>query len=695
MSAGKKISVIARLADLPATRLAGARGDPLQGARQLSTPVWVFDIDNSKILFANQSACNIWQAASEAELQARDMSEGMSPAISKRLQQYKSDFIQRDATFCENWTLYPNGLPTNMNVVFRGFRLADGRMCMLCEASGNIGAQPENLRSAEALLHTDVNIAQFDASGPVLYLNPSARQVFGRPSKGLGGLFAKKADHDTMKFELDRRGEHRMIAQVHTRDGIRWFDISAKKCSDAVTGRPAILLTATDVSELKNARDQAHFLAERDQLTGVFNRSFLIDKLNELSKSSDVICALIYFDLDRFKNVNDSFGHETGDHVLKKIAKRALATVDETDFVVRLGGDEFAILLVRDEDGHDFGPVVSSVFNGLAGPITSGLNTIEMHVSMGVTLFPPACLDFVGALRQADIALYHSKRQGRNQFTFYSDEIGEAALARAQFEKEIQSALTNDEFLLHFQPRLDVASERIVSAEALVRWNHPERGLLSPGAFVPLCEETGLIEQLGQKVLDLAFKQAFAWWDAGHDIQMSINISPRQFTDPAFMFELRAFSEAEKFRPNMIELEITETVLIGDLDVIAAQLEEISSLGYRVAIDDFGTGYSNLSYISKLAVDCIKIDSSFVWQLPETGPIVKLVLALAEQLGATVVAEGVETKSQLAWLQKQNCDQVQGFLVAEPLEPGDVLALLDKSLPDLQDAAQKVPPTAQ
>ncbi|MEL6934123.1 MAG: EAL domain-containing protein, partial [Pseudomonadota bacterium] len=240
---------------------------------------------------------------------------------------------------------------------------------------------------------------------------------------------------------------------------------------------------------------------------------------------------------------------------------------------------------------------------------------------------------------------------------------------RQNMEKEIQRALDDEEFILHYQPRIDLASGRIAGFEGLARWQHPERGIVMPGGFIPICEETGMIEQLGQQVLDIGFQQALNWTNKGFGSHFSLNLSPRQFADDGLLDTLQNFSDRPDFPHGKIELELTETVLIGDLDSIVRKLEQITDMGYKIAIDDFGTGYSNLSYISKVPLSCIKIDRSFIDQLPKSGPIIGLILALGNQIGATIVAEGVETKEQYDWLREHKCDQVQGFYIskAEPI----------------------------
>ncbi len=656
--------------------------DLFAAARGLQTPIWVFDIDNARVVFANAQACHMWQAKTEKELRERDMSQDMSPTVSKRLKQYQADFLERDAYFKEMWTLYPNGVPTSVMVVFRGFRLLDGRMAMQCEVLGQADDEPENLRSAEALLHTDVMITLYAVNGPPLYMNPAARNATDDSSKTLSNLFVDQTDYDLMMFELDGAGEHRQVAKVSSGNQERWFDLSAKQCSDAVTGEPAILLTAIDVSELKIARDKARYLADRDQLTGCYNRAFLQKFMGRLGRKGSLKSALLYFDVDRFKQINDTFGHELGDIVLRELAQRSQKAMEPKGIVVRLGGDEFVVLFENIDDDEEFMLHVERLFADISSPIFSGTTSFSVHASMGIAVFDPSQSDLDTVLRQADIALYASKKGGRNRYTVYDEEMGLAAQERVKLEYQIKEAIDNQEFLLHLQPRIDVKSGQIVSAEGLARWEHPRRGLMMPNTFIPICEETGMIEKLGQQVLEMGFDLASRWRDANIDCSLSVNISPRQFANDRMMDALRAYSEQPGFPHGKIELEVTETVLIGDHHDIAARLQRITDMGYQVAIDDFGTGYSNLSYISRFPLNCLKIDRSFVSQLPASGPIIRLILALGKQIGATIVAEGVETKEQYDWLCEHDCDQIQGYWVARPAPLEAFEALFNK----MQDA---------
>lgn len=654
------------------------RHDQFSVLRRLTAPFWIFDIDRSRILFANASACLLWQAKDEAELYARDLTQNMSAMVSKRLQQYRVDFIERDATFTEQWTLYPNGEPTSVMVVYKGYRLSDGRMGMQCEVVERSDNAPENLRSAEALLHTDVMITLYSFNDEMLYMNPAARNAAMRSKHKFSDLFLNAKDHENTLLAIEKTGEHRLVSRVFTGVGPRWYDLSAKRCTDAVTGEPALLVTAIDVSELKVARDKAKFFADRDQLTGCYNRTFIQHHFETLVNAQIGKCALIYFDIDKFKNINDGFGHEMGDVVLRKLASRARKLIRIGDVMARLGGDEFVMLLHDIQNERNLDHKVNDLRRAFSAPIHHGGTHLSVTVSMGVTIFEPKNVEFDNALRDADVALYISKQDGRDKATYFSEEIGAKVKERRLFEADIKRGIEGDEFVLYYQPRIDLRSGRIVSAEALVRWEHPQQGLVPPDRFIPICEDTGMIERLGQRVLEMGCQQAMKWSREGVDIGVSINISPRQFQNNQLLKTLEKFAQIPGFPRQKVELEITENVLIGDRDRIADKLHTITKLGYRIAIDDFGTGYSNLSYISQFPLNCIKIDKSFISQLPRSGPIIQLILTLAKQVNAIAVAEGVETQQEYDWLLAESCDQVQGYYLSKAVPVDALMATVEK-----------------
>ena len=648
--------------------------DPFGLARRLTTAVWVYDTDRQRIAYANDAACAIWDAEDEASLRARDLSTGMSKMVENRLRQYQADFVLRDERFVETWTLHPNDSPVTMDLVYTGFRLPDGRMGMMCETLGAPVETPETLRSAEALLHTDVVIALFSGKGDALYQNPAARSIFPSASTHFGDIFANPADYVALQSAWEKDGESRSVTRICTSKGALWFDLSIKKCLDAATGEPALSVTGFDVTELKNTRDKAHYLAARDQMTGCYNRFYIQGRMAEIKESTrETDYAIVFLDIDHFKTVNDTFGHQAGDTVLRTVANRLRLRVGDDDIVARMGGDEFVVLLRHVSNAPDLNQRLTEIQSNLHQPIDCGGVKLDITTSIGSSLVTrDSDADWSDVFKEADLALYHSKRSGRDSHTIYDTSIGASAIERNWLEAEIMRAIQAEAFCLHYQPRIDMKTNKVVCVEALLRWNHPERGYISPGKFIPVCEDMGVIDQLGIQVFEAACRQLSDWQRSGFDVRLAINVSPKQFQHEDFI-ALCAQTAANPDVPiEKVELEITETSLVGDDDQVAERICRINELGFKIALDDFGTGYSNLAHISRFAVDCIKIDTSFTAQLPESGPLIRLIFALAKQIDASIVAEGVETVEQLDWLNERGCDQVQGFLFSKAVAPEEL-----------------------
>lgn len=661
----------------PATSKPRLETDPFGLARRLRTAIWVYDTDRQRIAFANDAACEIWGAEDEASLQARDLSVGMSRMVENRLRQYQNDFLERDARFAETWTLHPNDIPVTVDVIYTGFRMPDGRMAMMCETLGAAAETPETLRSAEALLHTDVVIALFTSKGDPLYQNPAARSIFSSANTRLGDIFADPSDFAHAQSVWGAAGQSRGVTRICTSKGALWFDLSVKQCLDAATGEPALSVTGVDVTELKNTRDKAHYLAARDQLTGCFNRFHIQSRMAEIKESTrEIDYAVLFLDIDHFKTVNDTFGHEAGDTVLRTVADRLGSLVRANDIVARMGGDEFVVLLRHVSSESELKCRLSEIQSALNQPIEFGGLRLDVTTSIGSALVARCSdADWSDIFKKADLALYHSKRSGRDQHTIYDAAIGANAIERNWLEAEIMRAIQTEAFCLHYQPRIDLKTNKVVCVEALLRWNHPERGYISPGTFIPVCEDMGVIDQLGIQVFEVACRQLTKWHLAGFDVRLAINVSPKQFQHEHFI-DLCAQTAANPDVPvSKVELEITETSLVGDDEQVATRISRINELGFKIALDDFGTGYSNLAHISRFAVDCIKIDTSFTAQLPESGPLIRLILALAKQIDASIVAEGVETVEQLDWLYDRGCDQVQGFLFSKAVAPEQLKAV--------------------
>lgn len=652
----------------------------LQTLDRLRTPIWIFDTDHKRIHWSNQSGLELWQADSLAELQSRDMGADMQPSIAQRLLQYQRDFIRHDACFTESWTLYPKGQPLTLNVIFSGYRLPDGRMAMFCEGLGEQkNTPPETLRSAEALLYTTVMITLFDTQGLPLYRNPSARDAVLDPTATAKAHFVREADYRKLLREVIAKGEGRLIAQINTSRGERWHEISARLCRDAVAGLNACLVSEVDVSELKQTEARANHLAHHDILTGLPNRNFVLygfqKRLNEI-RQQHLSAALMFIDLDRFKNVNDSLGHAAGDQLLVQMADRLRSVIRAPDVVARLGGDEFLVLAAADNIADHVLALGERIQQSIAKPMTISGCEVCVTSSIGVSLFPSDADDLGTLMRQADLAIYRSKETGRNRVAFFTPELNTVAQQRITLESELRHALDHGQFVVHYQPRVCVHNNHILGAEALVRWQHPQRGLLAPGNFIALCEETGLIEALGAYVLEEAAMQQVAWAQQGFPLRISVNLSPRQFLDTHFVQTVCEIVERTGCNPQQLQLEITESLLLGNAEGTLEILQALNGMGFSFAIDDFGTGYSNLAYLQRYPISCLKIDRSFIHSLEGTEPITELIVNMSRLLKLSIVAEGVETAIQLDWLRQHHCEEYQGFLFSSAVSASQFSKLL-------------------
>jgi diguanylate cyclase (GGDEF)-like protein len=645
----------------------------------LHHPVWIFDIDLRRVHWSNAAALHIWSAPSLAELCARDMGADMSESVARRLAQYQSDFISQGATFNEQWTLYPGGKPVSLTVRMSAHRLDDGRMAMLCEGREQAVEQPESLRSVEALLHTPVMITLFGEDGRPLYRNPAARGSVRRLDEKLAERIVDTRSHAALLAALASEGMATQTLAVHTEAGPRWHEISARRCKDAVTGQAALLVSEVDVSAIKRTEAQAQYMALHDALTGLPNRSHLTQRFEMVLsaiRGAQQEAALIFIDLDHFKDVNDTLGHATGDALLIEVSRRLRGAVRGSDLVARLGGDEFLILMVATDIRSEIERVRLRLTRAVAEPVHLGGRDLHVTASIGVALYPQHGNDVQTLMRNADLAMYSAKEGGRNALAYYDAAMADAVEGRTALEAELRMAFERREFEVHYQPIVEASSGRIVGAEALVRWRHPQRGLVAPDVFIPLCESTGLIRRLGALVFSSAAHQQVAWAQAGHGLRISVNLSARQLRSAELLPDLAAALRTSGADPRQLQLEITESMLLGQDDELLALFQALQDLHLGLALDDFGTGYSNLAYLQRFPIDTLKIDKTFIQSLQNNRALAELIVSMARLMRLRVVAEGVETQEQLAWVRAQGIEFCQGYLFARPLPVADFSALL-------------------
>jgi diguanylate cyclase (GGDEF)-like protein/PAS domain S-box-containing protein len=443
-----------------------------------------------------------------------------------------------------------------------------------------------------------------------------------------------------------------------------------------------------EIAEREQIEQRMRHLANHDELTGLPNRRLLLDRLAQaitLARRSGDQLAVLFLDLDRFKTINDSLGHTVGDELLRTMAQRIVATVREGDTVARIGGDEFVLLLPRIDTGPHASLVAGKVMEALSQPLRIDGHDLRVTGSIGIAVFPHdgATADLL--LRNADAAMYYAKETGRDNQQFFASAMNVAAAQRLALENDLHLALERGELRLHYQPRIDLGSARLVGVEALVRWHHPARGVLHPGGFITVAEETGLISRLGEWVLREACRQQLAWREVGvPEFPIAVNLSPRQFRQRDIAERIGGVLEETRIAPALLELEITETTLMQHTEQTLATLQRLSRMGLALAIDDFGIGYSSLSYLKRFPVDQLKIDQSFVRDVgrdPANAAIVATIATLARNLKLEVVAEGVETTEQLEGVRACGCGQAQGYLFSRAVPGEQVPALAGRQWP--------------
>ena len=489
-----------------------------------------------------------------------------------------------------------------------------------------------------------------------LYLDPGRRAEFLR----------LMSEHDqVINFE----------SQVRQRNGkVIWISENARAVRDA---SDAILLfegTVVDITERKMHEEQIRHQATHDALTGLPNRNLLSDRLQQAilhAQRNGNIAAVAFIDLDQFKLINDSLGHQVGDDLLQTVAERLKSCMRAADTVARQGGDEFVIVLGDQKSTETIADTIRRLIDIVARPWA--INGLELHVtcSVGISIYPADGNDAETLLRNADSAMYKAKELGRNRYEYFAAEMNRHASERLEVLNSLRHAIANHEFVLQYQPKVHLASGRVVGAEALIRWQSAARGMVSPATFIPLAEESGLIIAIGEWVLRTACAQNVAWQQAGYPpIPVSVNLSPRQLVRDDIVTLVADVLKSTGLAPQYLELEITETVVMRDVDKSLATLKKLKALGVRISIDDFGTGYSSLNYLKRFPVDTLKIDRSFVSDIAtdqDDAAIVKAVISLAHILNLRVVAEGVEAEEQSRFLMENGCDEVQGYHYGRPV----------------------------
>ncbi|BDV42034.1 diguanylate cyclase [Geotalea uraniireducens] len=440
-----------------------------------------------------------------------------------------------------------------------------------------------------------------------------------------------------------------------------------------------VVCLAHDMRERKRVEAEIRDLAYSDQLTGLPNRALFQDRLGQAlahAHRDEAMVAILFLDLDRFKDVNDTMGHSNGDQLLAAVAERLKGSVRQTDTLARVGGDEFVIILSSVREERSASVVAQMVLDIMGAPFEIDGKEVFISTSIGIAVYPGDGADGDTLLRHADMALYAAKERGRNAFSFFSEQMNRKALERRSLEDSLRRAMANDEFYVDYQPQIDLRSGRLFGVEALLRWRHPEEGLISPARFIPVAEEMGLIRRLGEWVLRTACNQCHAWHEEGYSsIRVAVNVSGHQFNQPGFIEMVDEVLEETGLDPSSLELELTESTLMEGANETIMTLIDLKVRGIHLAIDDFGTGYSSLSYLKHFPIDRLKVDRSFIRDIStdlDDCAIVEAIIGMAHSLGRRVLAEGVERAEELEFLRARGCDEVQGYYFGRPMSPQEI-----------------------
>ena len=644
---------------------------------QLETPVWVFDLEQGQVLWANPAAVRLWAEASLEALTERDFgADKLRGGIHSNLQPHLNGSVSEQSAkwFTRPWVFYPEGEPLNVQCHCKPVPLDDGRQGMLVEAlSRSEESEREGQHQAVRQDAAGLMISVFDEQGHLLSRNSAAEAVrIGHDN--LADYFSDPDQGNVIRERLlsNRSGVVTMDLQVSGRG--RWHRIELRLGYDPFRGSQILLLTEQDITRQKSHQVQLEHAVHYDALTGLPNRTLLTNQLELAlqSRQKDKQLALVYLDLDGFKEINDAYGNELGDQLLIELGQRLKKALRSGDTLARLGGDEFVVVLSNVGNAGEYKIVLDRLIHAITLPIQLRNHLLNVSASLGVTLYPDDESDADTLLRHADQAMCQAKLLGKNRYHVYDPFEGRTTTSQQENILRIEQAIDNDEMELYYQPKVNMRSGQIIGAEALIRWNHPQQGVLSPAAFLPIIEDTSSIFKLDTWVLRAALRQQTLWQQAGLRLCLSVNIAALDLQQPDFLHRLQGLlAEYPVVDTDLLELEVLETAALEDIVKVSGVMKEIAQLGIHFSLDDFGTGYSSLSYLRRLPAGALKIDQTFVrdmlWDVEDTT-LVQGVISLATAFQRSVVAEGVETEEHGELLLRLGCEIGQGYGISRPIQ---------------------------
>ncbi|HET7201600.1 MAG TPA: EAL domain-containing protein, partial [Burkholderiales bacterium] len=586
----------------------------------------------------------------------------------------------------------------------REIRQPDERLLQAARIIGaQIGQFLERKRAEEVVRHSEERFRRLTELSSDMYWEQDEQFRFtsmsGTGSKRVNvktfpAIGKKRWEQNYINMTVDQWAEHIALLEAHKefRDmELCRLDESGNKIWISISGEPMFDSSGAfrgyrgvgkDITERKHDEERIQFLASHDALTALPNRAMFSEVLNisiQNARRYNRSFAILFIDLDRFKNINDTLGHDAGDKLLQEMGTRLTETVRTSDVVARLGGDEFVVLVQEVGEAKQVASVARKVLSALIHPLTIQGQECRVSASIGICMFPSEAQDELALMKNADIAMYRAKEDGKNTYKFYSEEMNVHSFERLALETSLRRGLERSEFILHYQAKVDLRTGKITGVEALVRWQHPEMGMVPPAQFIPLAEETGLIVPIGKWVLHTACAQNVAWQQQGlPPVHMAVNLSARQFADEDLVEDIATVLKSTGLQAELLELELTESMVIQNTERAGRVLNEIKKMGVRLAIDDFGVGYSSLTHLKRFPIDTLKVDRSFIRDLPEDledKAITEAIIAMGKSLNLTIVAEGVETQEQQTFLQDHSCDEMQGYFFSKPIT-GDAFAEL-------------------